>query len=40
MIVSLAALIASGISIFLIVDVKKKLCPVAADHKETDDEES
>ena len=40
MIVSLLALIASGVSIFLIVDMKKKLVPAAANNvAETKDEE-
>lgn len=39
MIVALAALIASGVSIFLIADMKKKLSPVAVDNKGTDEEE-
>ena len=39
MIVSLAALIASGISIFLIVDMKKKLVPATAKNTEENEDE-
>ena len=39
MIVSLAALIASGISIFLIVDMKKKLVPATANNTEENEDE-
>jgi hypothetical protein len=39
MIVAILALVASGVSIFLFADMKKKLSPVAADSQETEDEE-
>ena len=40
MIVAILSLVASGVSIFLFVDMKKKLVPVATNNaKETDDEE-